>query len=87
MKVTASLNLDPAFVEKATLTVLRLRSGLDNADRGADGKRELGGVVLTMNDAADLINALLTQLAEVSHMLALHPSWVNDHVMPKETTK
>lgn len=79
--------LDPAFVEKATLTVLRLRSGLDNADRGADGKRELGGVVLTMNDAADLINALLTQLAEVSHMLALHPSWVNDHVMPKETTK
>jgi hypothetical protein len=55
--------LDPAFVEKATLTVLRLRSGLDNADRGADGKRELGGVVLTMNDAADLINALLTQNA------------------------
>jgi hypothetical protein len=38
--------------------VKRLRSGLDNADRGADGIRELGGVVLTMREAADRIEAL-----------------------------
>lgn len=36
----------------------RLRIGIDNADAGADGIRELGGVVLTMNEAADEIEKL-----------------------------
>lgn len=45
--------------------VARLRSGLDNADRGADGIRELGGVVLTMNQGADRIEELGVALREI----------------------
>jgi hypothetical protein len=41
----------------------QLRSGLDNADKGADGLRELGGVVLSMKEAAAAIEALEAKLA------------------------
>jgi hypothetical protein len=41
----------------------QLRSGLDNADKGADGLRELGGVVLSMKEAAAAIDALEAKLA------------------------
>jgi hypothetical protein len=37
--------------------VKRLRSGLDNCDRDSDGL-ELGGVVMTMQEAADRIAEL-----------------------------
>ena len=41
--------------------IARLRAGVANADRDASGERELGGVVLTMNDAADRIEALVKE--------------------------
>lgn len=43
------------------LLIARLRSGLDNADKGADGFRELGGVVMTMYNAADRVEALIAE--------------------------
>lgn len=43
------------------LLIVRLRSGLDNADKGADGLRELGGVVMTMYNAADRIEDLIRE--------------------------
>jgi hypothetical protein len=61
----------------------QLRSGLDNADKGADGLRELGGVVLSMKEAAAAIEALTAERdrlsSEVDTLELLRPHWAQGY--------
>jgi len=54
-------NLTP---EAVALVIAKLKSGFDNCDRDSTGL-ELGGVVVTMTEAADMLEALAAKLAEV----------------------
>lgn len=49
---------DKEFVNGTVeMLIAQLRSGFDNADKDANGIRELGGVLLTLHEAADWIEA------------------------------
>ena len=65
----------PDLVERAHLDVARLQSGLDNCDRDSGGL-ELGGVVVTMKEAADRIRALIAlataQQAQIAGLREKH---------------
>jgi len=61
-----------------TLLVMQLRSGLDNADRGPDGHRQMGGVLGVMREAADALVASDKRIAELEAVL-VHISGLSEH--------
>ena len=63
------LSTPPNLVERAHLDVARLQSGLDNCDRDSGGL-ELGGVVVTMKEAAETIRALIAHITAQAAQIA-----------------
>jgi len=72
--------------ERIKLIVAQLRSGLDNADRHPDGKREMGGVLSTMNEAASMLEALTAALTKERDALREAQTWQPIETAPKGAT-